>query len=298
MTLLDKQPSTVELPAAPVTAGPRRARWRGGGSLSLRVGAALLGLYLGAAAVSAVWTPFDPREVGAGEPYSPPGGSHWFGTDRLGTDVFSQALAATRLDLGITVAAVALALVVGAFLGTIAGYYRGVADSVIMRSLEVLQAFPTLLLAMLIVQAVGPGTWNVIAVLAFVGLPEYLRLARAEILSKRTWQFADAARLAGCRPWRVAFGHLLPNSTGPLLAYTSINAAWVVLVTSSLGFLGVGIRPGEPEWGSMISRGQSGITSGEWWISLFPGLAVLGLAAAFYLLGDGLTDATDPRRRR
>lgn len=266
--------------------------------ISLRLGIGVLGAYVLAALVSLVWTPFDPERPGAGAPYEGPGGTHWFGTDRLGGDVFSRTLAATRLDVGITLAAVLIALVVGSVLGTIAGYYRGPIDAVIMRVLEVFQAFPSLLFAMLVVQAMGPGTVNVVAVLAFVGLPYYLRLARAEILSKRTWQFAEAARLAGCRSWRVAFRHLLPNSAGPLLAYTSINAAWVVLITASLGYLGIGIEPGTPEWGTMISRGQDAIISGEWWISFFPGLAVLGLAGAFYLLGDGLSDLTDPRRAR
>jgi peptide/nickel transport system permease protein len=267
-------------------------------SLSLRLGLALLSAYALVAIVTLVWTPHDPEAPAVGPPYSSPSSAHWFGTDRLGSDVFSKTMAAARLDLGITIAAVTVALIVGAALGTIAGYYRGVADGVIMRILEVFQAFPSLLFAMLIVQAIGPGTINVVAVLAFVGLPYYLRLARAEILSKRSWQFAEAARMVGCRSGRVAFRHLLPNSMGPLLAYTSVNAAWVVLITASLGFLGIGIEPGVPEWGTMIARGQDSIISGEWWISFFPGLAVLGLAGAFYLLGDGLADATDPRRKR
>jgi peptide/nickel transport system permease protein len=168
----------------------------------------------------------------------------------------------------------------------------------IMRTLEVVQAFPSLLLAMIVVQAVGTGTTNVIVVLAFVGLPYYTRLVRAEILSKRTWQFAEAARMVGNAPLGVAFWHLLPNSLGPVFAYTSINAAWVVLVTASLGFLGIGIEPGRAEWGAMISRGQPQIITGEWWISFFPGLAVLGLTAGFYLLGDGIRDVMDPRSRR
>ena len=292
-----EHPVDPPAPARPPRSAVRRA-FRGlvDAPVSLRLGLGLLGLYVLAGLVSLVWTPYDPERPGAGLPYQPPSAAHWFGTDRLGSDVFSRTLAATRLDVGITLAAVVAALAVGSVLGTVAGYYRGVADGVIMRVLEVFQAFPSLLFAMLVVQALGPGTVNVIAVLAFVGLPYYLRLARAEILSKRSWPFAEAARMVGARSWRVAFRHLLPNSTGPLLAYTSVNAAWVVLITASLGFLGIGIEPGVPEWGTMISRGQDAIISGEWWISFFPGLAVLGLAGAFYLLGDGLSDAADPRR--
>lgn len=267
-------------------------------SLSFQIGAALLALYALLALAGAVWTPYDPQQTLAGPPYSPPSLTHWFGTDRVGADVFSRTLAATALDLRITVLAVLIALVAGTILGTITGYAGGAVDIVVMRLLEIMQAFPSLLLAMIVVQAIGPGEKNVIVVLAFVGLPFYVRLVRAEILSKRNWQFTEAARMVGNSPARVAFRHLLPNSLGPVFAYTSVNAAWVVLVTASLGFLGVGIEPGRAEWGAMISRGQPQIITGEWWISFFPGLFVLGLTAGFYLIGDGIRDVMDPRSRR
>jgi peptide/nickel transport system permease protein len=151
---------------------------------------------------------------------------------------------------------------------------------------------------MLIVSAIGPGIVNTIVVLAFVGLPSYLRLARAEILTRKSWQFAEAARMVGARSWRVAFRHLLPNSMGPLLAFTAINAAWVALITSSLGYLGIGLEPGTPEWGSMVSNGQAAIVTGQWWVSFFPGMAILGMTGSLYLIGDGLGDRFDPRRRR
>jgi peptide/nickel transport system permease protein len=203
-----------------------------------------------------------------------------------------------RYDLGIALTAVAIALTIGSALGVVAGYYGGAFDTVAMRTVEIFQAFPGLLFAMLVVQAVGAGLANVILVLSFVGIPDYLRLARAEIQAKRSWQYAEAARLAGNPPWRVAFRHLLPNSVGPLLAFTSINAAFAALVTASLGFLGLGLSPNTPEWGNMIARGQDGVMTGQWWVSFFPGLAILGLTGSLYLLGDALADLTDPRRRR
>jgi peptide/nickel transport system permease protein len=267
------------------------------GLLGFRIGAAMLACYLVVAIVSYFWTPFDPLGIG-GDVLAPPGSPHYFGTDRLGGDMFSRTMAATRYDLGITVASVGLALVMGTILGTIAGYYGKFWDGMIMRLIEIFQAFPTLLFAMLIVSAVGPGILNIIVVLAFVGLPSYLRLARAEVMSRRTWQFAEAARMVGCRSWRVAFRHLLPNSIGPLLAFTAVNAAWVALITASLGYLGIGLQPGVPEWGSMIANGQEGIITGQWWVSFFPGVAILGMTGALYLLGDGLGDLFDPRRRR
>jgi peptide/nickel transport system permease protein len=223
---------------------------------------------------------------------------HWFGTDKVGSDVFSKTIAATALDLRITASAVVTALVVGVALGTIAGYYAGVVDLILLRLLEILQSIPTLLLAMMVVVAIGPGEFNVVVVMAFIGMPYYARLVRAEILTKRTWEFAEAARMVGGSALRVAFRHLLPNSLSPVLAYASVNAAWVVLVTAALGFLGIGIEPGTAEWGSMIARGQTEIITGEWWVSVFPGLFVLTLTTGFYLLGDGISDVMDPRSRK
>jgi peptide/nickel transport system permease protein len=267
-------------------------------SISMKIGAALLASYVLVIAVSLFWTPYDPNATGVGLPLLPPDGAHWFGTDRLGSDVFSRVMAATATDMGITIAAVGIALLVGTFLGTVAGYFGGAWDMAIMRPLEVLQAFPTLLLAMLIVVAIGPGIPNVIVVVATVGIPGYLRLARAEILSKRTWQYAEAARMVGGNSWRVAFRHLLPNSMAPLLAFAAINAAWVAVIVASLGFIGVGIQPGAAEWGAMISAGQDEVITGSWWISFFPGLAILGLAGAFYMVSDGLLDGLDPKTIR
>jgi peptide/nickel transport system permease protein len=279
---------------APIAAVRRRRPL----SWSMRIGLLLLLAYAGIALLSLAWTPYDPLAPGMGDGYLPPGREFLLGTDRLGADILSRLMAGARYDLGITVMAVGIAMLVGTALGTVAGYYGGWLDIGISRAVEIFQAFPGLLFAMLIVQAVGPGVLNVVLVLSFIGIPDYLRLARAEVRARRDWQYAEAARMVGNRSWQVAFRHLLPNSTGPLLAFTSINAAFVALVTASLGFLGLGLDPNTPEWGSMIARGQDGVMTGEWWVSFFPGLAILGLTAAFYLLGDAISDLTDPRRRR
>jgi peptide/nickel transport system permease protein len=279
---------------APIAATRRRRPL----SWSMRIGLLLLGAYACIALLSLAWTPYDPLAPGMGDGYLPPSREFLLGTDRLGADILSRLMAGARYDLGITVMAVGIAMLVGTALGTVAGYYGGLLDIGISRAVEIFQAFPGLLFAMLIVQAVGPGVLNVVLVLSFIGIPDYLRLARAEVRARRGWQYAEAARMVGNRSWQVAFRHLLPNSTGPLLAFTSINAAFVALVTASLGFLGLGLDPNTPEWGSMIARGQDGVMTGEWWVSFFPGLAILGLTAAFYLLGDAISDLTDPRRRR
>ena len=283
--------------------GPGRSRWGKiryvfGQSKSLTAGTILVGIFILIAFLARFITTHDPSAVLVGPPLSGVSADHWFGTDKVGSDVFSKTIAATALDLRITASAVVSALVVGVALGTIAGYYAGVVDLILLRLLEILQSIPTLLLAMMVVVAIGPGEFNVVVVMAFIGMPYYARLVRAEILTKRTWEFAEAARMVGGSPIRVAFRHLLPNSLSPVLAYASVNAAWVVLVTAALGFLGIGIEPGTAEWGSMIARGQTEIITGEWWVSVFPGLFVLILTTGFYLLGDGARDVMDPRSRK
>jgi peptide/nickel transport system permease protein len=276
----------------------RQVRRRPKLSWSMRIGAGVLIFYVAVALISLVWTPYDPLTPGIGDGYDAPSWTFPLGTDRLGADMLSRLMVGARYNLGITLTAVAIAFCVGTTIGVIAGYYGGAIDTVALRAVEIFQAFPGLLFAMLVVQAVGAGIINVILVMSFVGIPDYLRLARGEIHSRRSWQYAEAARMVGNPPWRVAFRHLLPNSIGPLLAFTSINAAFVALITASLGFLGLGLGPNTPEWGNMIARGQDGVMTGQWWVSFFPGLAILGLTGAFYLLGDAISDLTDPRRRR
>jgi peptide/nickel transport system permease protein len=276
-----------------------RIRWlnlrRYRGSATMRLGLVVVGFLVLVAITSVFWTPYDPAATKVGPVYGAPSASHWFGTDRVGADIFSLTMAGTRTDVGITITAVAISFLVGTFLGAISGFYGGWVDAAISRLTEVMQAFPTLLLAMLIVAAAGPGIRNVIIVVAIVGIPDYLRLARAEILSKKTWQFAEAGQMVGNPPLRLLRKHLLPNSVLPLIAYSSINASWVTGLIASLGFLGLGIEPGSAEWGAMIARGEDSIVSGEWWISFFPGLAIFVLAAAFYLIGDGITEGRDRR---
>lgn len=261
-----------------------------GSPVAVRLGLACLALLVAGALLSVLWTPYPASAPAQGIVNDAPSAAHWFGTDATGADVFSRTLAATRVDLGITLAVVCLALVCGALWGAVAGYVGGWFDAVSMRVLQVMNAFPALLLAMLVIAALGGGLMSVVFVVALIPLPDYVRLARAEVLTKKHWQFADAARMVGRRPAGVLLRHLLPNSTRPLIAYAGINASWVVATVGSLGYLGLGIEPGSAEWGSMIAGGQSGIVDGYWWISFFPGVGIFLIAAAFHLVGDGLTD--------
>lgn len=293
MTTVDE---AVKL-AGPIAHEPRRRRRRINGSWALPLGLGLLAVLLGGALLSKIWTPYPPEATGVGPVYAPPSAEHWFGTDRVGADVFSRTLAGGLTDVLITIAVVALALSVGTVWGALAGFYGGWFDSATMRLLEVVQAFPALLLAMLTVAVAGPGILNVILVVAVIPLPDYVRLARADVLTKKNWQFAEAARMVGNRPLVVLFKHLVPNSMRPLLAYASINASWVIGNIAALGYVGLGIEPGSAEWGSMISRGQDAIVSGDWWISFFPGVAILLLCISFHLIGDGLSDQNAGEKR-
>jgi peptide/nickel transport system permease protein len=258
--------------------------------ISLRIGIGIAALFAVIAVASRFWTPYPPNAQATGAFSSPPSGAHLFGTDSTGADIFSRAMAATTTDVGITVAVIVLALVVGTLWGSLIGFYGGWLDGLTLRLLQVMQSFPALLLAMLVLSTLGRGLLAVILVVTLIPLPDYVRLARAEILSKRNWQFAEAARMIGCRPRAVLFRHLVPNSMRPLFAYAAVTASWVLSTVGALGFLGLGIQPGSAEWGSMIAGGQTGIVTGQWWISFFPGMGILLLAMALHLIGDGISD--------
>ena len=279
------KPSRLSGGAASVLGAIRGFRSSSG---TLPIGLGLLGFLVLMSLASLIWTPYPPTATGTGLFSSAPSAAHWFGTDAVGSDVFSRTIAAGRTDVFYTVTAVAMALVVGSTWGAIAGFFGGWFETVTLRLLEVVQAFPALLMALLVISILGPGTFNVILVVAIIPLPDFVRLARAEVLTKKTWQFAEAARLVGNRPLAVLFKHLMPNSWRPLLAYASISAAWVCGNIAALGFIGVGIQPDAVEWGSMIARGQSDVVAGAWWEALFPGLGVLVLAIGFQLVGDGI----------
>lgn len=264
-------------------------------TVSFYIGAAILIGFVSVAAVSRVWTPYPPDDTLTGPVFSAPGSDHPFGTDRVGADILSRTMYAITMDVGITLAVVAVALVIGAAWGAIAGFYGGWFDALTKRILKVVNAFPALLLALLVIAVAGPGIVNVILVVAILPLPEYVRIARAEVRTKRTWQFAEAARMVGQHPTGVLFIHIVPNSLKPLLTFATINASWVAATVGALGFLGLGIEPGAAEWGAMIARGQDAILDGKWWISFFPGVAMFLLACAFQLLSDGFNEKLVPR---
>ncbi|MEX0954047.1 MAG: ABC transporter permease [Rhizobiaceae bacterium] len=241
--------------------------------------------------------PYDPLATNAARVLQPPSLDHWFGTDNLGRDVFSRVIVATRLDLVISVAAVALSFAIGSVLGAIAGYRGGWADAVLSRVLDTIMAFPLFVLAMGIVAALGNSVANIIYATAIINIPFYARLVRAEVNIRREAGFTLAAKLAGNSDARVLALHIFPNALPPMMVQVSLNLGWAILNAAGLSFIGLGVRPPTPEWGIMVAEGANFIVSGEWWLALFPGLWLMLAVFTFNLMGDGLRDIVDPRRR-
>ncbi|MEP4546683.1 MAG: ABC transporter permease [Saccharospirillum sp.] len=258
---------------------------------------ALFAFFVGSAVFGPLLVPYDPLATNAAQALQPPSFSHWFGTDNLGRDVFSRVIVATRLDLSISVAAVALSFVIGSVLGAIAGYWGGWLDAVLNRVFDTIMAFPLFVLAMGIVAALGNTIENIVYATAIINIPFYARLVRAEVNIRRESGFALAARLSGNSHWRVLAFHIFPNALPPMMVQVSLNLGWAILNAAGLSFIGLGVRPPEPEWGIMVAQGADFVVSGHWWVALFPGLWLMLAVFTFNLMGDGLRDIVDPRRR-
>jgi peptide/nickel transport system permease protein len=257
----------------------------------------LLLVILLAALIGPSLVPYDPLRTFADRQLQPPSWQHWFGTDQLGRDVLSRVVVATRLDLAISVAAVALSFVAGAWLGAVAGYFGGWVDTIVGRLCDTIMAFPLFVLAMGIVAALGNTVENIVYATAIINLPFYARMARTEVDIRRNAGFVQAARLSGNRDWQILGLQVFPNALPPMMVQMSLNMGWAILNAAGLSFIGLGVRPPTPEWGIMVAEGANFIVSGEWWLALFPGLALMTAVFTFNLLGDGLRDIVDPQRR-
>ena len=241
--------------------------------------------------------PYDPLETNAKIALQPPSINHLFGTDNLGRDVFSRVIVATRLDLTISVLAVLISFIVGSVLGTMAGYWGGWLDILLSRFLDTIMAFPLFVLAMGIVAALGNTIENIIYATAIINIPFYARLVRAEVNIRREAPFVHAAKMAGNTEFKILAIHIFPNTLPPMMVQVSLNLGWAILNAAGLSFIGLGVRPPTPEWGIMVAEGANFIISGEWWLALFPGLWLMLAVLTFNLLGDGLRDIFDPRKR-
>jgi len=258
------------------------------GLLAVMLVLALLGPWL---------APHDPLATDAAIALQPPTWTHPFGTDQLGRDVLSRVIVATRLDLGIAFAAVALSFFAGSALGCAAGFWGGWTDRIIGRLSDTIMAFPLFVLAMGIVAALGNSVENIIYATAIINLPFYARVARAETSIRRSAGYVLAARLSGSSDIRLLTTQVFPNILPPMMVQVSLNMGWAILNAAGLSFIGLGVRPPAAEWGIMVAEGATYIVSGEWWLALFPGAALMLAVFCFNLTGDGLRDLVDPQRR-
>jgi peptide/nickel transport system permease protein len=275
----------------------QHARYAFGENRLTLVAVLILGLLLLCALFGPLVAPYDPLTTNGAARLVPPSAGHWFGTDALGRDILSRVIVAARLDLGMAVAAVALSFTVGLALGAIGGYFGGWPDRLLGRMMDTIMAFPLFVLAMGIVAALGNNVLNIVIATMIINLPFYYRFARGEVNVRRELGYVEAARMGGNGPLRVLMHHIVPNILPPMMVQASLNMGWAILNAAGLSFIGLGVRAPTPEWGIMVSEGASNIISGEWWTFLFPGAALVLAVFSFNLLGDGLRDLLDPRRR-
>ncbi|MFI7218811.1 ABC transporter permease [Micromonospora maritima] len=262
----------------------------------LAVGGTVVLLVLVVVGVAGPWlAPSGVNDVDVDEMLRPPSGAHPFGTDELGRDVLSRVLVAARVSLEVGVVSVGIALVAGVTLGLLAGYYRGWLDSVLMRAMDVLFAFPVLLLAVAIVAVLGPGLLTAMVAIGVFYTPIFARITRAGVLSVREQVFVRAAVSIGASDLRIMRRHVLPNIAAPLIVQTSLSLAFAILSEAALSFLGLGIQPPAPAWGRMLFDGRGFVTD-AWWLGVFPGAAIFLTVLAFNLVGDALRDVLDPRQ--
>jgi peptide/nickel transport system permease protein len=240
--------------------------------------------------------PYGTNKIDVADALQPPTGAHWFGTDELGRDIFSRVLLAAHASLQIAIASVAFAFVVGVTIGVISGYRGGLLDAVLMRAVDVMFAFPVLLLALAIVAILAPGSATTILAIGIVYTPIFARVARASTLSVRVEPFVAVSRTLGTGHLYILGRHILPNIAGPVIVQTSVSLAFAILSEAALSFLGLGIQPPEPSWGRMLFDAQ-GFVQRAWWMGVFPGAAIFATVLAFNLLGDGLRDVLDPKQR-
>jgi peptide/nickel transport system permease protein len=267
-------------------------------STNARVGFALVVAFLAIAILAPIVDPYDARrDLDLRERLTPPSIEHPFGTDDLGRDVARRVVHGARVSLQVAILAVAISLLFGSMLGLIAGMIGGFTDSFIMRVMDIMLAFPYVLLAIALVAAMGPGLRNTMIAIGIVYIPNYARVARSVSLSLREEDYVMAARCVGVRSRRILFGHILPNGLSPIVVLATLSMGTAVLDAAALGFLGLGQQPPFPEWGKMLVDSLQFILSGSWWVMLFPGMAIMLTVLGFNLLGDGLRDALDPRLR-
>lgn len=241
--------------------------------------------------------PYDPYQQDLGSSLLAPSAEHWFGTDLQGRDIFSRVLVGTQISLSVGLIAVACSLTLGLIFGCLAGYKGGVWDTVIMRIMDMMLSIPSILLAIAIMAALGPGIEKAVVAISLVSIPEYARIVRSEILAIKENDYVAAARVIGDSNFKIVFRHVLPNALPSIIVRATLGISSAILDCAALGFLGLGVQPPAAEWGDMLGRGRSELFRAPW-LMFFPGLAITLAVLAFNLLGDGIRDGLDPKSRK
>ena len=265
-------------------------------------GLLVISLFVLTAILAPFLSPHNPIEASLYDQIKPPVWAEagtWkniLGTDDLGRDILSRLVYGARVSLLVALATVGIAVFFGSILGAISGYYKGTLDNIIMRFMDILLAFPHILLAIVIMAYLGPGLTNAMIAIGIIYIPRFARIVRASVLEECEKDYVTASRSVGARDWRIIFVAIFPNCLAPLIVQTTLGFASAILDAAALGFLGLGAQPPTPEWGAMIAMGRSHILR-AWWVMTFPGIAILFAVLGFNLFGDGLRDALDPRLR-
>lgn len=248
--------------------------------------------------------PYSPITADPSRFLEPPSWDHLLGTDAVGMDIFSRTIYAPRVDLTIALLGTLISATVGSLLGALVGFYseghgiRSAASYCTMRAADVLQAFPVFVFAIALVASMGQSVFAVVSAIAFVNIPIYLRLMRSQVFTIRSMRYVEAAQIAGLSDFYTITRHVIPNAMAPVLAQVSVNIGWSILLTAALSFVGAGVRPPTPEWGSMIAMGFQNLVTGQWWPSLYPGLALAITVFGFALVGSSIEVLADPMKRR
>ena len=287
----DETSSTFTVPA-----GRRSTLRRLGRSKVAVVGAGILLLLSVVALAAPVISPADPIEVAPREALQEPSTSHLFGTDQYGRDIFSRVIYGTRISLLVGFISVSIAVVAGTVLGLISGYYARWVDATIMRFIDIMLAFPGILLALMLVSILGPSLVNLMIAVGISSVPSYARLVRGSVLSAKENVYVEAARVVGCSDVTIMRRHVLPNVIAPVIVVATLGVAAAILWAAALSFLGLGSQPPAAEWGRMLAEGRNYLRE-QWWIATFPGLAIMVTVLAMNLLGDGVRDTLDPRQQ-
>ncbi|KPK88883.1 MAG: peptide ABC transporter permease [Deltaproteobacteria bacterium SM23_61] len=261
--------------------------------LALLGGVIVLALFV--VAVCAPWiSPYDPGQIEIRRVLEEPSAKHLLGTDSLGRDVLSRMIWGSRISLLVGFVAVGIASLIGIFLGSLAGYYGGWTDDLIMRFVDIMLCFPTFFLILAVIAFLEPSIWNIMIVIGVTGWMGVARLVRAEFLTLKERDYAVAEKALGARDFRIIFRHILPNALAPVLVAATLGVAGAILTESALSFLGIGVQPPTPSWGNILTAGKDNIEI-AWWLSLYPGLAILITVLGYNLLGEGIRDSIDPR---